>query len=596
MSQIRQIKEAADIVAVIGERLNLSRSGAYYRGLCPFHSERSPSFFVNQTMQRYKCFGCGETGDVYTFLEKYDGMSFYEALKYLADEQGVQLETFHKTSDDSERDEILAALSLAKEYYHFLLTEHKAGEPGRVVLKGRGISKDSIKLFQLGYALPAWDGLLTFMNGKKKYSMVVLEKAGLILKGNSGRYYDRFRGRIMFPLRNHRGQIVGFSGRVLEKSEKEAKYINSPETMVYHKSKMLYGLSELYQQIRKAGHIVIVEGEFDVISSAQAHVDTVAAIKGSALTTDHAKLLGRTVQTVLLALDTDAAGVAATKKAIITLRETTLDLKVVVLPKGKDPDDLARSDPKLWRESVNSAIPAYEFVIRATCKQFDQKTGDGKRKIMAELAPLLSGIPHAVEQEHYIREVAELLGVKQDSVRADMEKFKHGKQFGQSTNQKIAEPESKPISKATRRQVLEQLCVFLLLHLSGTSFATWSAKLSTVQFSTPGIADLVKQLKQNSSDFDLAAFNRSLADDQQLLLFEITTDPQHIVLKEAPKGFHPEPELASSFAELQQEIRKIEVQELTRELTELDTNSQKTPEQEARQEELLRKIVQLQQG
>ncbi len=595
MSQIRDLKENADIVAVIGERLNLQRSGTYFRGLCPFHSERSPSFFVSPTMQRYKCFGCGETGDVYTFLEKYDGMSFYEALKYLADEQGVQLESFHKTSDDSERDELLAVLSLAKEYYHFLLTEHKAGEPGRVVLKERGISKDSIKLFQLGYSLPAWDGLLTYLHGKKKYSLELLESAGLILKGNNGRYYDRFRGRIMFPLRNHRGQIVGFSGRVLEKDTKEAKYINSPETSVYHKSKMLFGLSELYQQIRKAGQIVIVEGEFDVISSAQAHVDTVAAIKGSALTAEHAKLLGRTVQTVLLALDTDAAGVEATKKAIVTLRETALDLKVVVLPSGKDPDDLARKDPKLWRDSVDSAIPAVEFVILATFKQFDQKTGDGKRKIMAELAPLLSGIPHAVEQEHYIRVVAERLGAKQENVRADMEKFKYGKQLRRAAADPEVKEKQKPV-KLTRRQVLEQLCVFLLVQLSGTEFSQWATKLSGVTFTFPGITDLVTQLTRTSGSFDLATFNRSLADDQQQLLFEITTNSQHQALKDAPKGFAPEEELEESFGELQQEIRKIEVTELTAELTKLDGITEKTPAQEARQEELLQRIVLVQQG
>lgn len=544
-------------------------------------------------MQRYKCFGCSESGDVYTFLQKYDGMSFYEALKYLADQQGVQLESFHKTAEDDEHDQILAVLSLAKEYYHFLLTDHAAGQPGRQVLKERGINKDSIKLFQLGYSLPGWDGLIKYLHGKKKYPLALLEKAGLIIKGRTGKYYDRFRGRIMFPLRNHRGQIVGFSGRVLEKSAKEAKYINSPETSVYHKSKMLFGLSELYQQIRKAGRIVIVEGEFDVISSVQAHVDTVAAIKGSALTTEHAKLLGRVVQTVLLALDTDAAGVEATKKAITTLRETALDLKVVVLPKGKDPDDLARTDPKLWRESVDAAIPAYEFVIRATFKQFDKNTGDGKRKIMAELAPLLSSIPHAVEQEHYVREVAATLGVKQDSVRSDMERFRTGKQL-----KRPAEAESKPenVAKLTRRQVLERLSLFLVVQLTGSATQTWSRKLAQLQFSEAATQQLLQMVLDAPQPFDLTRFNQRLAEDQQQLLFDITTDPEHLALKEATKGFDVDAVLSESYAELRQEVRKSEVAAITAELTQLDSLAEKSPEQEARQEELLREIVRVQQG
>ncbi len=593
MSQIQQVKEAADIVALIGERFNLQRAGTYFRGLCPFHSEKSPSFFVSPALQRYKCFGCGESGDSFTFLEKYEGMSFYEALTYLAEQHGITLEQVHRTADDSLRDELLSILSLTKEYYHFLLTKHKVGEPARQFLRSRGISQESVRIFQLGYSLPDWDGLLKFLHGKKKIDVSLLEKAGVVLKGKHGRYYDRFRGRIMFPLRNHRGQIVGFSGRVLEKSAKDAKYINSPETMLYHKSRMLYGLSELYQQIRVAGQVVIVEGEFDVITSVQAHVDTAVAIKGSALTAEHAQLLNRVAQTVVLALDADAAGVEATKKAIAALRTMTLDLKVVELPKGKDPDELAQSDPKLWRQSVEAAIPAYEFVIRATLKQHDSRTGEGKRHIMNELAPLLASITHVVEQEHYIRSVAERLGVKFESVRADIERFGQQKQL---TGRAVAEETERKPRQLTRREVLERLVLFLLFQLQGADFVSWRAKLSHYSFTQPALAALMRQLLRFTNTFELTAFNKTLPEDAQQVLFDVTTDYQHLVLKDQSDKFNPVTELSERFVELQQETKKEQVAVITAELETLDGKQEKTPAEEERQNELLREIVSLQQS
>lgn len=239
MSQIQAVKDATDIVEIIGSKLQLQRSGSYFRSVCPFHSEKSPSFFVSESMQRYKCFGCGESGDVYTFLEKYEGMTFHEALQFLADKAGIKLDSYRPSQEDDERKQILEALDLAKEYYHYLLTQHKIGELARDYLKTRGSNSQSIKIFQLGFAANSWDGLVKYLHHKKKYSHEILLKAGLILN-KGGRYYDRFRNRIIFPLKNHRGQVVGFSGRTLDKDPKSAKYINSPETLLYHKKEMLY--------------------------------------------------------------------------------------------------------------------------------------------------------------------------------------------------------------------------------------------------------------------------------------------------------------------------------------------------------------------
>ena len=252
MSQIQEVKDANNIVEIVGEKIDLRPSGSSFKARCPFHSEKTPSFFVHPEMQRYRCFGCGATGDVLDFLQNYDGMTFYEALKYLADRASITLKDFNRTSEDEEREQLLGILNLAKEYYHYLLTQHEAGKPALAYLKERGTNSQSIKLFNLGYSLSSWDGLIKYLHQKKKYPLELIAKTGLIIKGKGDRYYDRFRGRVMFPLKNHRGQVVGFSGRLLTAQAKEAKYINSPETSLYHKSKLLYGYSELFREIRKA--------------------------------------------------------------------------------------------------------------------------------------------------------------------------------------------------------------------------------------------------------------------------------------------------------------------------------------------------------
>ncbi|MBP7774697.1 DNA primase, partial [Candidatus Woesebacteria bacterium] len=237
MSQVQAVKDAHNIIDVIGSYLQLQHAGSNYRGLCPFHSEKSPSFFVSETMQRYKCFGCGKTGDIFTFLQDYEGLTFYESLESLAQKAGITLEASIKPSqEDIQKKELLVLLDQARAYYHYLLTEHEVGAAAREYLKERGITSESIQQFQLGYALPTWDGLTTYLTEKKDFPADLLLHSGMAIKGKHGSY-DRFRHRIMFPLKNARGQVVGFSGRVFaaDSPKEEPKYINTPETQLYHK-------------------------------------------------------------------------------------------------------------------------------------------------------------------------------------------------------------------------------------------------------------------------------------------------------------------------------------------------------------------------
>lgn len=600
MSQIQEVKQATDIVQIISERLNLQRSGANWRGLCPFHSEKSPSFFVSEQLQRYRCFGCSKSGDVFTFLDEYEGMTFAEALQYLADRAGITLTKQTFTDEDEERKRLLEILNLSREYFHYLLTEHEVGKKAMEYLKNRGTTAESIKVFQLGYALPSWDGLLKYLTQKKKYSLADAQASGLIIKAQGGRSYDRFRDRLMFPLTDHRGRVVGFSGRVLDTTTKEAKYINTPETLLYHKSQLLFGFSQLYQEIRKENEVVIVEGEFDVISSAQAHVNNVAAVKGSALTEEHMRLLSRTVERVLLCFDTDSAGIEATRRAIAVAKPFGIELRVLDFGDegNKDPDDLARLHPQKWRQVVKSSISVYEFLIRASLNEHDPATPEGKRKIVDQLAPVMSQISHAVEKEYYVRKLAEALNVKESALTADLQKF------GMSSDKRRPSRDNAPQSSAdsastqpsTRRTRLEQYVLFLLFQADQKNMPNFLRQVLEFEWQLPGAKQLVVALAQYpaEAEWSLQHFAQQQAEDLQQRLFEITADEESLRIvadldrdKEYPKEWH------KALTDLMQFHLSEQMATIQARLDELDGLANKTPEQEEEQMKLLQQVVQL---
>lgn len=593
MSQIKAVKDASDIVEVIHARVTLQRSGANWRGLCPFHGEKSPSFFVSEQMQRYRCFGCGKSGDVFTFLQEFEGMTFYEALEWLAEKAGITLEKTGPTAEDQLRSEVLAALDLAKEYYHFLLTQHKAGEAGRKYLKERRVSNDSIKLFQLGVSLDSWDGLIKFLHSKKKFSLDTLVAAGLVIKSKNNRYYDRFRSRVMYPLRNHRRQIVGFSGRVLpgKGDEKTAKYINSPETLVYHKSQMLYGFSELYQHIREARQVVIVEGEMDVIGPVQAHFNTVVAIKGSALSAQQVKLLARTVDQIILCLDADSAGVEATRKAIVVANEAEvsrtapLELRVARIPAGKDPDELSKEDPKLLRDTFKRSMTAYEFLIQVALEQNDSHSPEGKRRIMQALVPVLADITHAVELEHYTKVLAERLNVSNSSVAKDIEQYRKNKKFGDQQHKKSTKGDAPHV--VTRQQKLEEYAWFLLLHSKPEQFLKRAETLSQIRLLLPGSDSLLKAIITHRHD-SLQKIVATLPDDLQQTVFGLYS--QQTLLSDI-ETLDTDKEWHKTVTDLEKESDKQRKSEITTELEKIDAAREKTPEILQKQEELLRELV-----
>jgi DNA primase len=597
MSQVQQVKDATDIVQVIGERIKLKRSGSSYKGLCPFHSEKSPSFFVSDQLQRYRCFGCGETGDVLDFLQKYDGMSFAESLQYLADRSGIKLKQFQRTPEDDLRQKLLEILSLAKEYYHYLLTDHQVGKKARSYLKDRKIGQDAIELFQLGYSQSGWDGLIKYLHKKKKHSLEDLEKAGLVIRGKGGRYYDRFRGRVMFPLKDHRGRVVGFSGRLLEKEAKEAKYINSPETLLYHKSKMLYGYKEHFAEIKKKEAVIVVEGEFDVISSSQAHVNHIVAIKGSALTQDQVKLLSRAANKIILSLDADEAGAEATRRAIEVVGDADIELRVIDLSAvsegKKDVDEIARGNPKQWRELSDKTLSVYEFLLRLSLRHHDPETPEGKREIVKEVGLVFGQIPHAVERDFYVKKLAKKLQVQSGVILQDIQRLQRttGQQSRSRRNDNKDEDQQEKIT-LPRREKLERYALFLLLE--NEDFSKNLEQLQQINLQASGFAKIIDHFagKKLPGKPNIKSLSAGLGEDLKDSLFTVLHAPDLLNLKET---INPDKEWQQTIKALKKDSTRVDINELQQQIAKLEKKSKRTKAEEQQLAKLLRQVVKLQQ-
>jgi DNA primase len=460
MDQVEEIKNKVDIVQLVGEYVKLTKAGRNFKGLCPFHGEKTPSFMVNPELQIYKCFGCGEGGDVYAFLQKMEGMEFSEALTTLAKKTGVVLKTYMPTKGEEERERLLQVNNLAAEYYHYLLTKHELGQAAKEYLQKRGIGDEAITRYKLGFAPDGWDFLAKFLVGKKGFTHTDLERAGLEIPGTrSGQEgYDRFRNRVMFPLNNHRGQTVGFAGRVMPGADEKSggKYVNTPETEIYHKGDLLYGLDVNKAEIKTKGSAVIVEGEVDSIASALAGVGNVVAIKGSALTAKQVELLKRYTETIILALDADLAGDMAARKGIEMAEKAGMIIKVVeagsikVNPKKyKDPGEWGVADPEGWRTAVEEAVPIYDFYIGSAVERYGLDAV-GKMKIGKELLPIFARIEDEITRGHYIKKLAGVLDVEEEDVRRQLQKVAN-----KLTGTEKEEPGGKE-ARRSRREVMEE--------------------------------------------------------------------------------------------------------------------------------------------
>ena len=412
---IERVKEAVDMVALVGARTDLRRVGTRWTGLCPFHDERTPSFSVNAEHKLYHCFGCGESGDAIKFVQATEGLDFKEAVEQLADRHGVELKREQEDPAAEERrrrrERLLRLVERTAGYYERVLWESGEAAPAREYLAGRGLGEEVLRKFRVGYSQSAWDRVLMAAQ-RDGFSQQELEAAGLAQRGRNGGLYDRFRGRIMFPLSDARGRVLGFGARAL-RDEQRPKYVNTSENELYHKGKQLFGIDHARAAAAKRGRIVAVEGYTDVLALHQVGIEETVAIMGTALTDDQLKELGRAAKTIYFALDADTAGQEAMLRAARAARDRDLELLAVSMPEGRDPAELvAERGPDAFRGLLEGALSVPEFEVRRVIASADLSTPRGRDRALAEARPIVNTVPaNTATRDELLRFVADRLDV-----------------------------------------------------------------------------------------------------------------------------------------------------------------------------------------
>ncbi len=471
-SPIQQIKDKLDIVEVVGGYIKLQKTGINHRALCPFHSEKKPSFFVSSTRQLFRCFGCNASGSVFDFVMKIEGIEFGDALRILAKRAGVELKAF-RPELRTERNRLFEISELACCFFEKQLNESSAGKKAKGYLLSRGLSEESIKKWRLGYSPAQWRALSDFLVGKG-YKREEVIKAGLAVESEKSQTsYDRFRGRIIFPVFDFNSQVIGFGGRILEKTpdakqqmpnEEIAKYINIPNTLLYDKSRVLYGLNLAKVDIRKKDSCILTEGYTDVIFSHQAGFTNTVAASGTALTFPQLKILKRYTSNLLTAFDMDSAGDMATQRGIDLAQKEDFEVKVISMPKGSDPAEIIAKNPKEWQGLVSEAKEILNFYFENALSKFDKESSQGKKQIANFLLPAIKRIPNKILQSHWIQKLSNALKVSEGAVIEELKKIVK-KGTPQGTGEKeVGETRAATEEKEkSRRDLLEEKIVSLVL-------------------------------------------------------------------------------------------------------------------------------------
>ncbi len=408
MSIIDEVKQKADIVEIAGQYTKLVKAGRYFKGPCPLHSEKHASFFVYPEQQSWHCFGaCGTGGDVFSLIMKKEGLDFGEALRRTAESVGVVIpQSGWQVENREKNDKLYKANAAAADYFHQLLLSSPEAEKARQYITRRGISAEAVNAFNLGYCLNKWDALEKHLS-QIGFSQEELLEAGLITKTDAGKIHDRFRNKLMFPIVDIKKRVIAFGGRVLDDSM--PKYINSPETPLFNKSGSLYGINLASESIRKQDAAVITEGYFDVITAHDNGFENVIASMGTAVTDKHVTILKRLTRNIILALDADSAGEEAAMRGISHENSLGAELRVAILPPGKDPDDVIRHSKDQWQQLMDDAPPIVDYAFDHLTAGLDLSTARGKSLAVDKLMPVISGIGNPVRQGHYLQKLARLV-------------------------------------------------------------------------------------------------------------------------------------------------------------------------------------------
>ncbi|MFH0857356.1 MAG: DNA primase [Candidatus Magasanikbacteria bacterium] len=529
MNEIEQIKEKIDIADLIAEYAQLKPSGTQLKACCPFHHEKTASFMVSRERQRYHCFGCGEDGDIFTFIQKIEGMEFIESLKHLAQKAGVVLEQKKDDFNKSEKIRIKEINLEAARFYHNFLLKMESSKVAMEYLQKRGLKMETITLWQIGFISEQWD-LLTRYLLKKGFSIDDLVKSGLTIKRDNANtktmqgFYDRFRGRIMFPIRNEHGDVVGFTGRVLVETEKSGgKYVNTPQTPVYDKSRVVFGLYNAKKEIRENDLIVLTEGQMDVIGTSQAGMKNVVASSGTALTEEHIRLLKRYSSNIAMAFDMDDAGIKAAKRGIEIALAEGMNVHIIRIPDGagKDPDECVQKNPDIWFEAVGNADDVMVWILEMALRKRDMKYPKDKQAVVDDVLPYILKIPYAVERDHWMKELASRVGVDTSVLREDMKRFEKKDVF--SPVHEKNEPKLIKKQEKTRYDLLIERffeCLFQFPHILEGRWALLGRidlALSTSRYSS--LYKAIKAQYNNNNKFDVEVFRHEIANSEQLAKF-----------------------------------------------------------------------------
>lgn len=487
---LEQIRAANDIVDVVSSYLPLKRAGSNFVALCPFHREKTPSFNVNPRLQIFHCFGCHKGGDVFSFVQQYENIGFIDAVRRLAERAGIKLE-FEKDPAFAQarhlKDELLQIHEQIAQRWQLCLTNDAAGQPAREYLACRGVPTEAVKLFRLGYAPDAWDDTVNWAKAKG-YDLGLVEKAGLIIRRESGDgWYDRFRGRLIFPICDEQGRVIGFSGRILAADEKTAKYINSPETPIFTKSKVLYGLDKAKRALLDSGFAIVCEGQLDLIRCHMAGIRNVVAPLGTALTNEHTRLLRRYVDEVVLCFDSDEAGQAAAVRSLDNLLASGLAIRVAVVPAPHDPDSFIKAaGAEAFAQLVTTAKEFFDYYLDRLCRLNEVATEKGRMNVVRGMGEVAAKTRSPVRRDAIAQKTAGRLGLAPAAVTAEFNRIANL----QSQGSEITELESTTQESRDLPTQLERWLLRLLF--SSDENARWFATyLDPNWVSNPHVRNIV---------------------------------------------------------------------------------------------------------
>lgn len=567
-SDIEEIKSRLNIVDVLGEYLRLEKSGANWRAKCPFHNEKTPSFMVSEEKQIWHCFGCGKGGDIFGFVMEMEGMEFQEALKMLAEKAGVQLQSYNPRKTQ-EKNRTLEILELVTKFWEVQLWKGTGKDEILKYLHERGLRDETIKKFRLGYAPKGWRNILNFLI-KRGYKIKEIAKTGILVqKNNSADYYDRFRNRIIFPIADYSGKVVGYSARIIPSGdESQAKYINTPETEVYHKSRILYGIDKAKSEIKQQGWVLLMEGNMDVIAAYQAGICNGAAVSGTALTDEQINIIKRYTSRIRMFFDMDNAGEIATKKSVKACLSKEMDIQIINLPFGKDAADMAKDNPEKLKSTVDTPLSVMDYFFQKAFQKFDKEKVEGKKKIAEELLDIIANLENAVEKSHWLKKLSEELETPQTALTDSLKKI--------SLKNRVKENEAynnqtEPINSADKIDVLTQELIGLMF----ISPKSWQEMIEKSKSEKVLLKDKLLNLmleKGQKSKFDFDKFIMALDEDQNLrskaerIFFQkkyqldLNNSLKEIIIEEPLEKFR------NCFQKIQKEIQKNNLSHLTSDL------------------------------